>query len=736
MSATEVLFKAGITRVLMVDDDLRTKPTITDVIECAPRGQHSVKDILEDPDHDATERLVELLQEKGLPHTTLEELFQGLAEDDILERCEEDLKVPYNSAIERLRGFQEPLQKIQSWVHARKRIGVVTSPKIPELKDGEFYDLLIVDYYLVDNQSAPTRAFITRMIEAHRECEKPLLIILMSSHKEGVTKDLSEIRDEVGASASRFRVLVKPIATHGEPDAVVKERWIQALTQLAHERALINPMEQFVKAWQEGLKKATDTMIKRLYELDASAYAILAATAEADSMSIEEYMADVLAKRVSAETEQHAEVSEHTSALQTALVGFQSTVGPTINQGVEVKDAQHAIRSLMSDVVWHRSLWYEPKADVPPKGIRKETADGATNTLAPATDVSITVVGEIENLGKVAQAEFMTALVAQPVDDPVHPGANEPVASAPIAKIADQQEIAAREDGKAVALVPVTTGITDDRLRWMKRYLRFGTVLREKTGLKRYFVNITQACDVQNVRFSAANDYHYLFMRGDKLPVDRVSVGEKIFESQYYAQSAAVDEFHSFHWNLRQPFTPSMAEVLESLEQYSIEGQLRNESAYAVLAKFVSQATRVAQVRMPKIYRCPVTVFLRHEGQWVHHVPNTDAEIFSSSWERKTGVWCNQFGLDDAFSMVSTINGTDDAAKAKMVAALGKSTQLDIAKKPAAVKKVDGDRLFLARLKGDMEMDVKTLIQQLSSHDELTKAKDADVIIVVRSAKA
>jgi len=214
----------------------------------------------------------------------------------------------------------------------------------------------------------------------------------------------------------------------------------------------------------------------------------------------------------------------------------------------------------------------------------------------------------------------------------------------------------------------------------MKRHLRFGTVLRERQGLKRYFVNITQACDVQNVKIHAAHAYHYLFIRGEKLPVDRIPVGEKVFESPYYAQSTIVDEFYSFHWNLRQPFTPSMTEVLDHLEDYSIEGQLRNESAYAVLAKFLSQASRVALLRMPKIYRCPVYILHREKDSWKQYQLDNGSEVYASCWEKKLGIWCSQFQLDDAYRIVSTIENMSADVQAKSVAALGKSVQFDTQK--------------------------------------------------------
>lgn len=723
MSVTELLAAAGVTRILMVDDDLRSEPTLMDVNACSPSAQGNIEAILQDPDHDGTECLVELLQQNGRPHTSLADLFHGLADQRIREQCPADLRKPYDDALKNLHGFQEPLKKIQSWVSAPGQIELTTWPEIRELAADQLYDLLIVDYYLTENEAAPTRAFIKTMLEKHKKCEKPLLVVLMSTNKDGVSGDLSIIRDEVGASASRFRILVKPSAAHVEPEPVVKERWLQALTQLANERALIQPIEGFIDAWKNGLTKATNTIIKRLYELDASAFAILSATASADSMSIEEYMADVLAKRVSAETEEHAEVSSHTLALQKALSQSVSAVGPTINQGVEIKDAQHAIRRLMSDVVWHRSPWHQPQLALP------ERTKSPVNVNQPQA--------KTENASEAKDAAANDAQLPITAGQAVAPEVAVPVALAVKDSHANNSapEVMPEETHlTAAAEAESLTGVTEDRLTWMKRHLRFGTVLREKHGLRRYFVNITQACDVQNVKFHAAHAYHYLFVRGEKLPVDRIPVGEKVFESPYYAQSTIVDEFYSFHWNLRQPFTPSMTEVLDHLEDYSIEGQLRNESAYAVLAKFLSQASRVALLRMPKIYRCPVYILHREKEAWKHYPLDKGAEIYASCWEKKPGIWCSQFQLDDAYSIVSTMKNMSAEIQAKSVAALGKSVPFDT-QKNHVVKKLDGNRVYLARLKADADLDINTVIDQISNPSTLKGTQEGDAVVVIKTAE-
>ena len=109
MSTIELLTTAGVTRILMVDDDLRAEPTLQEVNECARLASDKIEDVLRDPSHEATECLIELLEQAGRPHATLAELFQGLAVDSIREQCPSDLREPYEQARVNLQGFQEPL---------------------------------------------------------------------------------------------------------------------------------------------------------------------------------------------------------------------------------------------------------------------------------------------------------------------------------------------------------------------------------------------------------------------------------------------------------------------------------------------------------------------------------------------------------------------------------------------------------------------------------------------------
>ncbi|MFC7519397.1 hypothetical protein ACFQS6_02050 [Xanthomonas populi] len=74
-----------------------------------------------------------------------------------------------------------------------------------------------------------------------------------------------------------------------------------------------------------------------------------------------------------------------------------------------------------------------------------------------------------------------------------------------------------------------------------------------------------------------------------------------------------------------------MAKLLETLEDYNWVGQLRSDTAYAVLSKYVSQASRVAQIRMLKVYRYSASVYHKQATGWVQKDVNEPIE--ASAWQ-------------------------------------------------------------------------------------------------------
>jgi hypothetical protein len=485
-------------------------------------------------------------------------------------------------------------------------------------------------------------------------------------------------------------------------------------------------------------------MIQRLYDMDASAFALLAATADQDSMTIEEYLADVLARRISATAEEKSFPFSEIAALQAALKQANSLIGPTIDQGVEVVHAQRAIRGLMSDVVWHRPPWWRPRwalppGVAPPAPVVAPVAEGpgalpAEPVVLPADATQAPAPAETPSAVELAGSAAATEPSAAPANAQ---GSTTDESAAPIGAAAEVAVPAVRVSGEGAGATdespPSLTTRTDERLKWLKRCVRFGTVLRSRANPSRYIVNLTQACDIQSEKLANVGEVHYLFMQGLRIPVDRVAIGEKLFDSPYYREEAEEDEFFTLQWRLRQPFTPSIGVVLDTLEKYEIVGQLRSEAAYAVLAKYMSQASRVALVRMPKVYRYSVSVYHKHaDGSWLEQVLPSPVE--ASAWQRDATDWRLQFSVNAARALLGALSGVTDAKKESFVSAL--TSGLKVETKGAAdlnVREIEQTTALLMRVDGKAEYEVATLSGRIASVDKCKAASVGTTVLVTRA---
>lgn len=636
MNLPELFKDANIGRVLFVDDDLRQYPTLAEV-DASSDAEQRVSDILRSVDAEDYEKYIAVLEANEIGGRSLQELFNALQVPAVLDAAPESIRDPYKKASERIAGQGASVREIMKWME--EWTGVVPDFEIGPIKKlraaEHIYDMLVIDYFLVEDSPAKTLPFVQEFLELHKDQPNPVLIILMTSNGSGLRTDLDKVKKALPISSARFRILEKPHADPAKGILVARQRWTQAVTQLATQRALVAPMEELVTAWKKSLEDAAEVMQLKLLDLDASAFAVLEHTALKDSMGIEEYLAELLSRKVAAESEESALVHEKVKALQVAMASQRHRIEPMITRGVELRHAQIGIRSLMADVVWHRRPWWEhlPIPPIPPAPTQANE-DASTATPEVLETVANDQVSEAapSQCGAVAEAAVTATEEAA-----------QQVAAGELAllRTAVQDEETQRRK----------RAVTDERLQWLKRHVRFGTVLRDKLDNNRFLLNITQACDIQQVKTALAGDNNFLFVRGIKSPLETHFDGDKLIKSPYFRQAEVDDEFSAFHWNLRQPYTPTIAAYLGEAENYEVVGQLRHESAYKVLAKFASQATRVAEIAMPKFYRWPVRLYQRSRALAWERL-GSDREFFASAWQIGDSEWRVQFAIDEAAETV------------------------------------------------------------------------------------
>ena len=635
MNLPQLFTDASIGRVLFIDDDLRQYPTSAEV-DASSDAHQRVSEILRSVDSEDYEQYIAVLAANNIEGRSLDALFNALRKPAVLNAAPESIREPYKRAAERIAGQGASVREIMKWVTGWTGV-------VPDVKTGpidnlrapdHLYDLLVIDYFLVEDSPDKTLPFVKKFLELHKDQPNPVLIILMTSNGDALRKDLDKVKQALPVSSARFRILEKPHADLSRGSLVALQRWTQAVTQLATQRALVLPMEELVSAWKKSLEDAAKVMQLKLLDLDASAFAVLEHTAVGDSMGIEEYLAELLSRKVAAEAEENALVHEKVKVLQEAMASQRHRIEPMITRGVELRHAQMGIRSLMADVVWHRRPWWEHPAIpvVPPA-----PQEAAEETDAVATE-GLEVLAQDDVAGDAASAQGEAVVEAPNVVTAAAETA-EHVAAGELAivRTAVQDEESQRRK----------RAVTDERLQWLKRHVRFGTVLQDKLDRSRFLLNITQACDIQQVKTSQAGDNNFLFVRGTMSPLETHFVGDKLIKSPYFRNVEMDDEFSAFHWNLRQPYTPTIGAYLGEAENYEVVGQLRHESAYKVLAKFASQATRVAEIAMPRFYRWPVHIYQRSRAKLWERL-GADKDFSASAWQIADGEWRVQFSIDEA----------------------------------------------------------------------------------------
>ncbi|PKO92575.1 MAG: hypothetical protein CVU15_05490 [Betaproteobacteria bacterium HGW-Betaproteobacteria-1] len=494
MSLKELFKQAKIHRVAIVDDDLRTTITQADVSNSSPNDD-DLNSLSDATDPDFIE-FHQFLATEDLPRDNVDQMLAALEIDDVRARAPARYKAAAERVLARREPFASRVMLAKDWLQALgvkpSKFKIYTNPAEVDLT--EKFDLLLIDYFLVNDSNEFTIPLIKDLLAAHENERLPLLVILMSSHEAQLQADFNILRPELERTSSRFRLMLKPTLSTAS-----KSFWHCTFEQLASERSVVIPIEKFIKAWSEKLKLAADKISNGLWSLDAHALSILSKTAEEDHLSLEEYFGDLLTRRVLAEVE-HADFP----ATETALLTKALSAAERPNFDSEIGDSRLALRKIVVDIAWHRQNWWKPKKTYPRNS-------------------------------------------------------------------------------------------TQRKFEWLKRHVRFGTVLRRKTT-REYLVNITQACDVAHVPIEEIKLNHMLFLPGEEGALHNMKIPGK------YASSYSFDKGNAWinlFWNLRQPRTPSMNDFLGILGGYEIVGQLRQDQAQDIAAQFSHLTSRIATIKPP-----------------------------------------------------------------------------------------------------------------------------------------
>lgn len=341
MDLIKSLIDSRIIKVAIVDDDLSNDITMADLETI----DSDITGLLGDPTDPDYEDYCSILASAGYDVSQMADLAQPLSDEAIREQAPERLKSAANRVLAFRFGNAEPVRRVKQLL---LDVGIldenIHSYSSPEIPDGEFYDLLVIDYFLVKNSCAHTLPFIQKILTAHKYAQDPLQIILMSTYKEHLKAEFKNIRPQLKASSSRMRIMSKPTI---DDDLV---HWKSALFQLSSDRQFVSAVENFVTETSNGFQSAAQEQATRLWELDLQAMDILHEAATLDNDDFCRYVEECLSRHLLTALEQYSGIQKSLYVLGDLLKEHRTT--KVIAPVAEIGDSRAAIRMLMKSMEW------------------------------------------------------------------------------------------------------------------------------------------------------------------------------------------------------------------------------------------------------------------------------------------------------------------------------------------------------------------------------------------------
>ncbi|WP_426221115.1 hypothetical protein [Pseudomonas sp. DWRC2-2] len=341
MDLKKSLLDAKVIKVAIVDDDLSEDICTADLLSI----DGDIAALLGDPHDPDYEAYIGVLTKHGFNIETIHDLATPLSDKSIREEAPARLRDAVHQVLEFRYGNAAPVRRTQGLLLGagvlEENIDYYSSPSIPADK---FYDLIIVDYYLVQNSNQQTLPFIDSVITAHKDCENPLQVILMSTHVAQLRAEFRDIRPILKASSSRMRIMGKPMS---DDDLI---HWKTALYQLASDRPFISAVENFVSETSKGLELAALDQAKKLWELDLQAMDILHETATLDNDDFCRYVEECLSRHLLTALESYTGIRNSLRTLGDSLMEHRNT--NVIAPVAEIGDSRAAIRGLMRSMEW------------------------------------------------------------------------------------------------------------------------------------------------------------------------------------------------------------------------------------------------------------------------------------------------------------------------------------------------------------------------------------------------
>lgn len=341
------IVELGINKIAILDDDIKFNYSYNSISEYV---DNDCLDSLSDINSPSREELVNLLESLSLPASNVNELVESFNNSEVINSLPEYY----------LEGIIEPIEernkdlreKINLVIDCLKELGV-SDENIFSFHDvsgisncDEDIDLYIVDLFLEEGNIQTSINYLKGILESSKENNNQF--ILMSYDKEQLDNQFRSQHIESKISSSQLKVIEKP---HSLLDKE-KTRWLRAIQQIALERALIDYQRNMQNKWTDLVEKASKEFINKIWSLDNFAINKLRLTANADDMSLSDYLATAMHRALLAELEVDSSHSNITFELEKSLKSNddQNKIVPSN----EVLDSYQILTEFVADLTSYR----------------------------------------------------------------------------------------------------------------------------------------------------------------------------------------------------------------------------------------------------------------------------------------------------------------------------------------------------------------------------------------------
>lgn len=340
MDVAVKLADAQVKRVAIVDDDLSERITTEDLESADPQ----VVALLNDPTDPDRESYLALLIDEGQNPAALEDLAEPLSDAAIRAAAPHRIRAAAEAALAVRRERAEPVRLV---IKLLEQLGIqaaaIDTYYTPHVPDDLIYDLIIVDYFLVDTATDATVPFIRNLLSSYAENERPLQVILMSSHDQQLKADFTTIRPALMASSSRLRIMEKP-----KLNTLVL--WKAALYQLASDRPSVPALEKFIRDAGAALEHASKITANKLWEIDLQAMDLLHDLASKDSVDYVRYVEEAVSRLLLSGIEVDGGMRASLRDLNLTFAKHRNT--NLLSPVAEIGDSHAAIHGLMHSMEW------------------------------------------------------------------------------------------------------------------------------------------------------------------------------------------------------------------------------------------------------------------------------------------------------------------------------------------------------------------------------------------------